>query len=33
MALIELVDFNPYLAGESLSHTKGKRRRRKGKSA
>jgi len=33
MALIELVDFNPYLAGESLSRTKGKRRRRGGKSA
>lgn len=28
MALIELVDFNPYLAGESLSRTKGSRRRR-----
>lgn len=29
MALIELVDFNPFLAGESLSRTKGSRRRRK----
>lgn len=29
LALIELVDFNPYLAGESLSRTKGSRRRRK----
>ncbi|MCX8112713.1 MAG: 50S ribosomal protein L17 [Bacteroidia bacterium] len=31
MALIELVDFNPYLAGESLSRTKGSRRRRRTK--
>jgi len=31
MALIELVDFNPYLAGESLSRTKGTRRRRRQK--
>ncbi|MCS7297526.1 MAG: 50S ribosomal protein L17 [Bacteroidia bacterium] len=29
MALIELVDFNPYLAGESLSRTRGTRRRRR----
>ncbi|MCS7189239.1 MAG: 50S ribosomal protein L17 [Bacteroidia bacterium] len=29
MAFIELVDFNPYLSGESLSRTKGTRRRRK----
>ncbi|MCX7606359.1 MAG: 50S ribosomal protein L17 [Bacteroidia bacterium] len=29
LALIELVDFNPYLAGESLSRTKASRRRRK----
>ncbi len=29
MALIELVDFNPFLAGESLSRTKGSRKRRK----
>lgn len=29
MALIELVDFNAYLAGESLSRTKGTRRRRR----
>jgi len=29
MALIELVDFNPFLAGESLSRTKGGRKRRK----
>ncbi|MCS6894725.1 MAG: 50S ribosomal protein L17 [Bacteroidia bacterium] len=31
MAMIELVDFNPYLAGESLSRTKGTRRRRRQK--
>ncbi len=29
MALIELVDFNPFLAGESLSRTKGSRRRKR----
>lgn len=29
MALIELVDFNPHLAGQSLSRTKGTRRRKK----
>lgn len=28
MALIELVDFNSYLAGQSLSRTKGTRRRK-----
>ncbi|MCS7162615.1 MAG: 50S ribosomal protein L17 [Bacteroidia bacterium] len=28
MALIELVDFNPHLAGESLSRTKGRRRKK-----
>ncbi|MGQ9864374.1 MAG: 50S ribosomal protein L17 [Bacteroidia bacterium] len=28
-ALIELVDFNPYLAGQSLSKTKGRKRRKK----
>jgi large subunit ribosomal protein L17 len=29
MALIELVDFNPFLGGESLSRTKGTARRRR----
>lgn len=32
MALIELVDFNPFLAGESLSRTKGTARRRRARS-
>ncbi len=32
MALIELVDFNPFLGGESLSRTKGTARRRRSRS-
>jgi len=33
MAMIELVDFNPFLGGESLSRTKGTTRRRRARSA
>ena len=33
MAMIELVDFNPFLGGESLSRTKGTARRRRARSA